>query len=545
MRRRCGWSESKPSSKIAAVKDKLPSWLSTLAVGALVVLPLLGLLFAIVNRQPDAFTGEVTSMSGLISGAGVGVLLLRSLALATAVAICSVLCGGWLAWVEHRTRVPRWWALLTLLPLAMPSYLVAATVRTALSPGGWVGGVLGLPHMTGFGVAVLVLTVITAPLSQLIIGAALRNTSLAEEEAARTLGANPARVFRTVTLPRLQPAIGFSGLLALLYAISDFGAVAVLDVPVLTWRLYLAVENQDVARAAVLGGATLLATLPLFFATRWMRGSRVQAGVANQRTGQRDPQTGLHRWATVGVLLLVVGMGVVIPTATLVHWVLDGWRRSLPFVNPWSALIDTTGAALAGALLTVLLAALPAWVVVSRQRKQQAHGWLEDGVYLTSALPGVLLALGLMLAALQFSPAFGQGTYAVLLGSGVLLMMGYATRYVAEVFAPLRVAFLGLDQRQIESAQVLGASPIRRLQTVVLPTIAPGLAVAFVIGFNAIVKELPVTLLLGSATGLRTLSFRIWDRYNEALWHDAGVAGLLLVMLAFASAALTVRWRQT
>ncbi len=472
MHRRCGWSESKPSSKIGSVNDKLPSWISALAVGSLVVLPLIGLIFAIVNRQPDPFSGETKSLYELISGAGVGVLLLRSMALATAVAVCSVLCGGWLAWVEHRTQVPRWWALLTLLPLAMPSYLVAATVRTALSPGGWVGSALGLPHMTGFGVAVLVLTVITAPLSQLIIGAALRNTSVAEEEAARTLGANPARVFQTVTLPRLRPAIGFSGLLALLYAISDFGAVAVLDVPVLTWRLYLAVENQDVARAAVLGGATLLATMPLFLATRWMRGTQVPASVANQRMGHRNQQTGLHRWTTVAVLLLVLGIGVVIPTATLVQWVMDGWRRSLPFVNPWRALLDTTGAALAGAFLTVLLAALPAWVVVSRQRKQQAHGWLEDGVYLTSALPGVLLALGLMLAALQFSPAFGEGTYSVLLGSGVLLMMGYATRYVAEVFAPLRVAFLGLDQRQIESAQVLGARPMRRLHTVVLPAIA-------------------------------------------------------------------------
>ena len=528
-----------------AVNDRLPTWLGTAAIGSLVLLPLVGLAMAIVNRQPDAFTGEISSIEDLISGAGVWVLLARSVALAVAVSISSVVCGGWLAWVEHRTQVPRWWALLTLLPLAMPSYIVAATLRSALSPGGWIGSALGLPQMTGFGVAVIVLTVITAPLSQLIIGAALQNTSPAEEEAARTLGASPQRVFRTVTLPRLRPAIGFSGLLALLYTISDFGAVAVLDVPVLTWRLYLAVENQDVARAAILGGATLLATLPLFLATRWMRGSLVHSGVANRRENIRKQLMPNERFLTGVVVLLVIGVGVLIPISTMGGWVVDGVRRGLPFVNPIRAIIDTTGAALAGALLTVLLATLPAWAVVSRQRQQRAGGWLEDGVYLTSALPGVLLALGLMLAALLFSPFFGPNTYRMLLASGALLMIGYATRYVAEVFAPLRVAFQGLDQRQIESARVLGASASRRFKTVVLPSIAPGVAVAFVIGFNAIVKELPVTLLLGSATGLRTLSFRIWDRYNESLWHDAGVAGLLLVVLAFASAVLTVRWRQS
>jgi len=79
---------------------------------------------------------------------------------------------------------------------------------------------------------------------------------------------------------------------------------------------------------------------------------------------------------------------------------------------------------------------------------------------------------------------------------------------------------------------------------VVLPAVSPGLAVAAMIGFNAIVKELPVTLLLGGATGIKTLSFRVWDRYSESLWHDAGVAGLLLVALALTSAVFTHRWRR-
>jgi ABC-type Fe3+ transport system permease subunit len=123
-------------------------------------------------------------------------------------------------------------------------------------------------------------------------------------------------------------------------------------------------------------------------------------------------------------------------------------------------------------------------------------------------------------------------------------MLGYATRFVAEVFAPLRDGFAAIDPRQIESARVLGAGPFKRARTVVLPAIGPGLAVSAVIGFNAIVKELPVTLLLGGATGLKTLSFRVWDRYSESMWHDAGVAGLLLVLLALIAAALTHRWRQ-
>ena len=516
------------------------SALSGATIGLLVLFPVLGLVMALAGRPTDPFTGEQASLGTLLNESGVVVLLLRSIALSVCVAAGSVTLGGWLAWVEHRTRVPRWWSLLTLLPLAMPSYLVAATLRSALSKGGWLGDVLGIPHLTGFTVAAVVLSVITAPLSQLIIGAALARSSASEEEAARTLGASPGEVFRDITLPRLRPAIGFSGLIALLYAISDFGAVAVLDVPVLTWRLYLAVESSDIAKAAVLGGATLLATLPLLLAARSIRGRGTDPGSANARPPAPTKPSAGAKWLTRAVLTLVLGIGAVIPLITLSLWVLDGIQRGLHFASPWGALGDTLVAALLGACLTITLAWLPAAV---QARRKSGGGLIEDSVYLTSALPGVLLALGLMLSTLQITAHMPDGTYGLVLGSGLLLMLGYATRFLAEVYAPLKDGLAAIDQRQVDSAKVLGAGPLRRLQTVIIPAITPGLAVAFVIGFNAIVKELPVTLLLGGATGLKTLSFRVWDRYAESLWHDAGLSGLILVTLALVSAWATQHWR--
>ena len=516
------------------------SLLSGATITLLVLFPVAGLFFALVDRPSDPFTGEQVGLLSLLRDSGVGMLLVRYVALSICVAAGSVGLGGWLAWVEHRTRVPRWWSLLTLLPLAMPSYLVAATLRSSLSKGGWLGGALGTPHVTGFVVAVLVLSVITAPLSQLIIGAALARSSASEEEAARTLGASPQQVFRDITLPHLRPAIGFSGVIALLYAISDFGAVAVLDVPVLTWRLYLAVESTDIAKAAVLGAATLLATLPLLLAARTIRGRGVAPGSANVRPPVPAELSSSARWLTRGVLAVVLGVGGLIPLVTLSLWVIDGLSRGLSFASPWSALGDTLMAAIIGAVLTVVLAWLPAAV---QARRDRAGGLLEDSVYLTSALPGVLLALGLMLATLRLTALFPEGTYGLVIGSGLLLFLGYATRFLAEVYAPLKDGLTALDQRQIDSAKVLGASSLKRMRTVVIPAVTPGITVALVIGFNAIVKELPVTLLLGGATGLKTLSFRVWDRYAESLWHDAGLSGLILVSLALMSAWATQHWR--
>ena len=229
---------------------------------------------------------------------------------------------------------------------------------------------------------------------------------------------------------------------------------------------------------------------------------------------------------------------LVLPVTVMAGWVTEGIATHQQFADPLGPLVDTGLLALGGAVFTLALAWLPAWT------SGRGRAWMEPLVLFTSALPGVLLALGLILAALAVSRAWGGGgVYSVLLSSGGLLFLGYATRFVAEVFAPLRASILALEYRQMESALVLGASSTTRLRRVVAPALAPGVAVAFLLGFVAILKELPVTLLLGGATGRKTLAFRTWDRYNEALWHDAGVAGLLLVACALLVTAGTLRWR--
>ena len=530
-------------------RRNLTGFVAAAGVGGLVLIPLVGLISAIQQRTPDPFTGKTPQLTEVIRVSGAGQLLLNSVLLSIVVAVGAALLGGWLAWVEHRSEFPgrRWLTVATLLPLAMPSYILAGTLRSSLGPGGWIGGPLGLPHLTGFTIAAVVLIVVTAPLVQLIVGAALTRTSAAEEEAARSLGASPSKVFTAVTLPRLRPAIGLSGLLALLYAISDFGAVAVLDCHVLTWRLYDAVRGQDLARAAVLGVSVLLATIPLFAAARFIRGNAPGQDVANRRAAPRNPLGKTGIFTTAVAILLTVGLGLILPISTLCLWVLDGLERSLPFASAWTSLTHTVLAALIGTLVTITLAWLPARITAERARRSGSGSTslFEEATYITSALPGVLLALGLMQAALMAARAFGGATvYHALLNLGVLLFAGYAARFLAEVFAPLKTGFSTFDPRQVESARVLGAGPWKRFRYVTLPSLGPSLTVAFLIGFNAILKELPVTLLLGGATGLQTLSFRVWDRYSESLWHDAGAAGLLIVGLAMLAVVCTLPWRR-
>ena len=70
----------------------------------------------------------------------------------------------------------------------------------------------------------------------------------------------------------------------------------------------------------------------------------------------------------------------------------------------------------------------------------------------------MLLAFGLLLAALALARAStGAAAYQWLLGSGLLLLIGYATRFLAQAFAAVRAGVLGLDPQQDECARALGA----------------------------------------------------------------------------------------
>jgi iron(III) transport system permease protein len=198
--------------------------------------------------------------------------------------------------------------------------------------------------------------------------------------------------------------------------------------------------------------------------------------------------------------------------------------------------------AISAALFIVLLSFAPAWFVA---RNPNAKGRLiEHATYLSSALPGVLLAFGLMLLGLFIARALNQlQLYEILLHSGILLLLGYALCFLAQSYASIKTAILRLDPRLYDTAKTLGASNTRYFFSIALPSLKPGIVTAFVLIVIAVMKELPVTLLLAGSMGLRPLSFRVFDRYQEAFLHDVGLAGLVLLLLSFTMTALVLSWR--
>jgi iron(III) transport system permease protein len=54
-------------------------------------------------------------------------------------------------------------------------------------------------------------------------------------------------------------------------------------------------------------------------------------------------------------------------------------------------------------------------------------------------------------------------------------------------------------------------------------------------------KEMPATLLL-RPFGLNTLAMEVWERTNEALWQEAAVPALAIVLAGLVPVIVVIRW---
>jgi len=110
------------------------------------------------------------------------------------------------------------------------------------------------------------------------------------------------------------------------------------------------------------------------------------------------------------------------------------------------------------------------------------------------------------------------------------LVVGSVIYSLPFVVQPLQNAFSSIGSRSIEVAATLGATPVDRFLTVVLPLARTGFITATVLGFAHTVGEFGVVLMIGGNIPGETqvLSIAIYDHvealeYGNAHWLAGGL----------------------
>jgi iron(III) transport system permease protein len=450
-------------------------------------------------------------------------LLWNTITLLVAVSFASAVIGTAAAWCVERTNVPgrRWWAVLVVLPIAIPDFVVSF---------GWVSVA---PSVHGFRGAVLVMTLASYPLVYLPVAASMRGTDPAQEEIARGLGLGRFETFWRVTLAESRVAILGGSLIVALAMLAEYGAFEILRFQTFTTTIFTEFHvGYDPAAACGLSLVLVLLSLLVLGGEAGARG-RSRTNRSSRAAARAIPRHQLGRAkipAFLGLLALC-GLALGVPVGTLVYWMMRGSSTTLPSTSIASATWHTvTYSASAAALATAM--ALPVALVAVRQRRRSTM-LLERSTYVVQALPGLVIALALVFFASHWATFLYQ--------KPALLVAAYAVLFfplaLVAVKASVARAPIGLE----DVGRSLGRRPIEVLWRVTLPLVGPGLAAAFSLVFLSAVTELTATLIL-RPIGVDTLATQFWNYTTNLSYGAAAPYAALLVGIAALPTYVLGRW---
>ncbi len=514
--------------------------LAALLVAALVAVPVV-----VVASTVFAPTGEVWRH---LAATVLRDYVLNSLWLMLGVGAGTAVIGVATAWLVTMCRFPGRavfeWALL--LPLAVPAYAIAFTygglfeyagpVQSGLRAlFGWGRGDYWFPEVRSLGGAIVVMTAVLYPYVYLLARAAFLEQSVCVIEISRTLGRGPWRSFLEVALPLARPAIVGGVALALMEALSDFGAVQHLAVPTFTTGIFRTWFGLgDPIAAAQLSALLMIFVLALIVAERASRGrKRFHHTSRRYRALPRMHLRGTRAAGAVLACLAPIFFGFLLPGGQLVAWTVETATSVVDadflHLAANSVLLAASAAVLAVAVALVLAYGqrLRPGPMVSASARIASMGY---------AVPGAVIAVGVLLPFAWLDNQidalmrglFGVSTGLILSGTLVALMFGYLVRFLAVSFNTVEASLAKVTPTMDGAARTLGYGPGATLARVHVPIISGSLMTAALLVFVDVMKELPATMIM-RPFNFNTLAVRAFELAADEQLAESAPAALSIV----------------
>lgn len=542
--------------------------LVAVSVLALVVYPIVVML----RRAFSGFTGD--AWSDLVGATWFGGMLRDTVLVVGSSAVIALLLAALLAWINERTDagIGVLGDTLPLVPLFLPTVAMAIGWVLLANPGvGLLNGFLRLV-LGPFGLSlelnifsypglILVYVLNLLPYAYLPIVAAFRSMDPSLEEAARVNGAKPFRVFRTVALPAIAPALLAGLTLSLVVGFALYSVPVIIgtraNIDILDVRIIRSIRETyppEYDQAVLLSTLLLALLVALWIVQRKVSRGGHFATVGGRTAAASRNRLGGWRWPARSVLLLYLLLSAVLPILALgivsfqafwdpnllaSAWTFDHYDRIL-FGYPLGreSVTNSLLLGLVGGAVTVMAAAL---IVVYAHRRRNRLGRMADAAAkVPAALPHAVLAVAFIFA--LAGPPFGLG------GTLLILGLAYFVVYVPYASITSEASVTQIDASLEEASSLSGASDGRTFRQILLPLMAPGLFAAWALVFVRVLGDLSVAVLL--ATG-RTpvIGFVLLDVWDQGIFNR--VAALALVMTAITAPIVMImvwlgkpRWRR-
>lgn len=208
--------------------------------------------------------------------------LLRSFEVASIVVLVQLAFGTLIAFASARGKIfgSKTLDAMSNITIALPSVVVGLALLSFYGPFGPVHAfsefALGSPFSLTWTLWIVVAAHVleTFPYMVRSVAAVLQKMDPRLESAARSLGASPWYVFRTITLPQLKPGLVAGAVLVLSRSIAEFGATIIVVSAVLRTApiaIYGEAESGSLELAAAYSVILMVASFSAYLAmSRWL-----------------------------------------------------------------------------------------------------------------------------------------------------------------------------------------------------------------------------------------------------------------------------------
>jgi iron(III) transport system permease protein len=515
--------------------------------GIILCVPVLALLFEAIKPGAEVFAQLWdTVLVDYISNTLLLVLL---------VALLSLLIGLPVAWLTAMCQFPgrKWLQWAMMLPLAMPSYLIAYVYTDLFDYAGpiqsqlrqWFGwqspNDYAFFEIRSLGGAGVMLALVLFPYLYLIVRTALVEQSYQLIHASRIMGCTPWQSFYRVSLPMVRGAVVIALALISMETLADFATVHYFAVNTLTTAVYDTwLGYGSLTAAAKLSVLMLLLVFAFIGLERYSRGKKA----IFERQSKQDGDTlyhlsGFKALAATGYCLIILFFAFILPLSVLVGYAIENvdvaWNDD--FLH-YAAVSFSVASVVA--LTTIVLSVLILSILRDNNRLEtkwynRIPSMLASTGY---ALPGTVLAIGVLIPLTGLDFAFNELTGfwfnwqpgLLFSGSVFAILFAYVVRFNAVALGAIESSFNKIPPSIDMVSRTLGLGRLKVLVLVHFPLIKKGCLTAALLVFIEAMKELPAALLL-RPFDFETLATYVYQYVSDEQLETASIAALTIVLV--------------
>ena len=367
------------------------------------------------------------------------------------------------------------------------------------------------------------------PYVYLVSRSAFLNQSKSMKEAARLLGLSEIGVFLKLGIPIIRPAAIGGLMLVIMETLSDFGAVDHFAIQTFTTGIFRTWYGMYDLQTAMQLASLLLIIVGLFFILE--RNSRNSAAfTANNSSFINEKEAKLSAIKSFGAFLVCfipIFIGFILPISELIFW---SFESESTFFN--QNFIQTSFNTISLAIVAGLISALIALLINFSIRLKPGSSIRRFSSLLSIgyAVPGLILAVGIVQLLIYVDSNFLDSTDVVLTGSIFGLLLAYIIKSYALANSSIESGYERITTSIDDAAKILGSSGWNMLSRVHSPLMKTSFLTATLLVMSEVVKELPATLIL-RPFNFETLAVSTYIYAAEERMFQAASPAIVIVVI--------------